>query len=1531
MSTFIRGVNLSKKWLKTVLITVLALVCATAITLGILFSERKDYSVTPEPGNNVENLDSEALLTSAGWSDLAYTLVNSVNSHGDNIALGNSGGVVSSPVVKLGGISWTVVYSQNGIVTLLANESVAELAFGGENYKESDVRDYLLNEFYPELLSAIGEQNASLIVPYGDKSIYYQADGAQAVQISTLNNDDIVDNDGVVGDKVWLPSAYEVGGFANTDTSPKARVNSFKTIDQDGFEVNSGLWNTSNEMRLAVNNAWLRSNINNDQAIIQNGVIKSADEGQILSVRPCINLALPQYSSNEVVSVSAGEAVSSSSTLLVAPDYKGMFTDSLENGGGAAAGDGSSKSPFTVSNSRMLVLISDAVMAGQDLSGVYFRMTNDIDMSDVTVWDPIGRANFPFRGNFDGDGYVISNLATAGSGLVGLFGNIENAVVQRVGVIDSSWYTSNSNVGAIAGTAIKSLISQCFSNSGVSGYNNVGGLVGSLVSSTSTFSVSADNATAGLVNSYNLSGVSGYGNVGGLVGSVSSSTIANCYNIGIAQAVSGATGGVAGAFSGTAQNVVFYNNADDSVNGTTLVTSYDSLRSKSTYSGWTFSKDVWFISNVANDRLPMLYIFLKNVDVNLLSSNSACSVSGGGTNLAINSSVTITATAAFSDSTGHYVFDGWYKYDIDSAGNKIENLDQNGNVIYDESDRVISASSTTKSATTGGFNYTYTFNNIDDYYNLEARFIRLYNFDALYNGFSEQYEASDFTMTYEVGSEPLNSNLDAWSTGNGDKWFREDSVVHVDLGSATNRIFTSLYYGTNKATPTTVVPEGDQFIGTASGGVYTITINNDYNTYASSDYYTLQPRFDRLYQITTSIDPSTDTTTAGVTPETSVTFTNASGSSATVTSTATSTEYSRYNNTVLNASVKNTSALNGRLTFSQWSLRNGATVLAAQSNQTASPTFNLSSVLTSNQPADDVVVLSVVASFDRASKTVIINEYLDSALNDAPGKVVLSNSRITDTSTIAGMAQNLQVNAQYGSTVYVYVLPDYTAGYGFSSTKIPGGLTADGNGVYCGSFAVTDTTASPTYKVVYETRDDYSLSFNVLLDGSAPTAGLITLTASPTSGLGINASLTGYTTQVTGANYQAYYMDNVVISVGGQPITLNYAPNNGAYVGTNQAQQIFRGLTTQTIAGIYTQMGVAAGLNNTAISVTVNYISVTQSVTIVQYLDKVQQSLDTSLYSITSGVLGGGSINGKYLRNDTITISINQRGFGYRVDNITISGVTGFSDGPTYTPNNTTYNNSATASFVLSTDATVNVYYTSHPYTMTIYDNLNSDITVSGVSIDSIDATGVANSYSASVNSSSVSPATPLNVKFNDTVVISGYNVSANTSVSNQRVLLDEIYIVDQAGNVIIRYGVENSINFSLNNTYLNESITGLNVIFKYIKLQALNIQFTNDSGTQVGGESAVLVVLQNDEDPSDRIVLILGEGDSATPEVQVGTYTMTMSVSIFIRTTVSGDASDGSDNTYTVSIANGQSADVSIAISEIINGNGSVFGSGTI
>ena len=1523
MSTYIRGVNLSKKWLKVIIFTILAVVCATAITLGVVLSQKDNFVVTPDTNSKTETLDSGALLSSAGWnSSVLSKLTENVTTYGDNVALGNAGGSIVSSVIELGGVSWTVVYMQDGIITLYANEAVATLSFGNGNYSESAVREYLNNVFYPQFVEKIGYDNIeSYIIPYGANDIYYQAAGAQAVELSTLNKGEISQNDGVSGDKIWIPSAYEVGGFANTSTSPKARVNSFKTITADGFTLNSGLWNASNNIRLGDSASWLRSSVNGAQAVLKDGVVKQASGAEEYGVRPCINIALPGISNvtDEVVSVNGDVNTSANDTILASaePDYTGELAAL------ATGGDGTSPtSPYTFTNPQFLVTLSDAVMAGQNMSGVYFKMAGNIDMSEVTVWNPIGRAGFPFSGYFDGDGYTISNLSTAGSGLVGLFGYVENATITQVGVINSSWYTTNSNVGAIAGHATNSLISKCYSDSGISGYNYVGGLVGAISGSTSS---AVDSATKGIVNSYNLNGVTGHDYVGGIVGSVNSSLVGNCYNTGATQGTAATNiGGIAGTVSGgNVQGCVYYNSKGNSYG--TEINSYETLRDKNavatTYPNWSFKSasagGVWFMSNVVNDRLPMLYCFMKEATINLTSNTPDCTVSSTVTTAAINTPVTITASAA--SSTGkHYQFVGWYHYDVDAAGNKIEGSEREFKLAAD----------TTKGALAGGY-YPFTFDfTLDDYYNLEAKFVRLYNFDIdpQFNGFTTEYSGgSTFSYTTAPENAALNSDLTPWTSG--DKWYPEGTVLTITIGVDAQRSYSSLRVGTTDETVSTEVSglgANDEFYGltsSAAGWTYKITINNDYNKFATADTFCFRPVFDRVYQVTAAI--ATPSGYAGTKPVGQVAFADASGADVTV-STATQGDSKSilYNNSSVNVSITNSSAFAGLLKFKDWTLSaTGATGTVNNSTiTTASGTYSLSASIPTSI-GDNVTTLLFTATFEYDQKTINITEYLESTANSAPGIVFLSATE-ADTSTIT--ADNLSITVPYASTVHVYVKPDYANGYDYSSNTIDGGieLTADQSGVYHGTFVADFTDASANYNVVYKVMNSYSLAFNVTVDGVAPTdSGIFTFSNQTVPNLTLDANLSAYTVSVSDAEYMKYFLDKVNATIGGQVYNdiIKYEPD-GIYQGAQGAQNIFDSSIT-TLRSLYQKAGVTPTKDNQAITVTVNFITITRSISVVENLDGSVANLGK--YTITATGVTDGTAGSNYILNDTITLTANSGNIGYSVDSIIISGI---DNPPSFSANANSWGNSGSVEFVLSDNVTITINYTKRPYAITLGDNLKTGFSITSPSqqtIPNLNVTGYSNTYQYKIDSGEVTTGTSISAKYGNAITVSNYETNIDLAVEGlaRKAVLNRIVVLSGTTQVA-SFAPVTEFQYTLNNEYDN-----IQIVFVYRLLQALNVTF-NDS--IAGGTSASLVVLVNDDDPTDRIVMVIPAGGNVTVDCQVANYNIYVSVAIFIKTEVSGDGVT-SDGNYQIAIQDGEATEVVVTVTEILNGTDSVFGSGTI
>ena len=187
-------------------------------------------------------------------------------------------------------------------------------------------------------------------------------------------------------------------------------------------------------------------------------------------------------------------------------------------------------------------LIQLAAMANDYKTGnCTFVLANDIDLSTVDNWTPIGDG-YAFGGTFDGNGYTISNLKiNTTKNPTGLFGwttgTIKNLGVENVNI------TGASDVGGLIGKAAGT-VSNCYTtgsvvmasyttdSGGTAVVSDAGGLVGTNFGK--------------IIDCYSEANVTGDGNiVGGLVGYSSGDGIIRCYAAGNVSG-KGYVGGLAG-------------------------------------------------------------------------------------------------------------------------------------------------------------------------------------------------------------------------------------------------------------------------------------------------------------------------------------------------------------------------------------------------------------------------------------------------------------------------------------------------------------------------------------------------------------------------------------------------------------------------------------------------------------------------------------------------------------------------------------------------------------------------------------------------------------------------------------------------------------------------------------------------------------------------------------------------------------------------------------------------------------------------
>ena len=214
-----------------------------------------------------------------------------------------------------------------------------------------------------------------------------------------------------------------------------------------------------------------------------------------------------------------------------------------------------------------IITTADELQAMQDnLSGKYILM-NNIDLEGYD-WTPVGTTANPFLGEFNGNGYVISNLKIIkpDENDLGVFGytgtssisnlgleNIEingkdhcGSLVGQGGGTVKNCYSTNAVIsgryiiGGLIGWDFTNSISFCYSNSDVSGNGYVGALLGESYNSVDNCfavgSVTSPWLAGGLIgkcyskisNSYAAAKVSCKNDGGGLVGSAGQD-LGNCY------------------------------------------------------------------------------------------------------------------------------------------------------------------------------------------------------------------------------------------------------------------------------------------------------------------------------------------------------------------------------------------------------------------------------------------------------------------------------------------------------------------------------------------------------------------------------------------------------------------------------------------------------------------------------------------------------------------------------------------------------------------------------------------------------------------------------------------------------------------------------------------------------------------------------------------------------------------------------------------------------------------------------------------
>lgn len=216
------------------------------------------------------------------------------------------------------------------------------------------------------------------------------------------------------------------------------------------------------------------------------------------------------------------------------------------------AGAGTVENPYQIASPQDLVALSEFVNTGNTTKGVAFILMNDLDMSAITNFVPIGGwdaagehvaySNF-FNGSFNGNRKVIKNLSIRKEitdktiTRIGLFGYLNGDSSSKAEVkslrLENVTLTGYSYVGILAGEARYAIISNVQASGAVSANQVAGGLIGltfeaSISSSFAACSVEGSDYIGGfcgengvnsvIIKCYSKGSIGGNDNVGGFCG-----------------------------------------------------------------------------------------------------------------------------------------------------------------------------------------------------------------------------------------------------------------------------------------------------------------------------------------------------------------------------------------------------------------------------------------------------------------------------------------------------------------------------------------------------------------------------------------------------------------------------------------------------------------------------------------------------------------------------------------------------------------------------------------------------------------------------------------------------------------------------------------------------------------------------------------------------------------------------------------------------------------------------------------------------
>lgn len=200
-----------------------------------------------------------------------------------------------------------------------------------------------------------------------------------------------------------------------------------------------------------------------------------------------------------------------------------LFAQNLSVWDGSAAvwtnGSGTSADPYLIESAEHLSYLATSVNNGTTYDGIYFKMTNDLDLNNLE-WTPIGSSQTnSFKGHFHGGNYriyglsidILQSTSTTTQAYIGLFGYVNGGTIRNLELSD--------------GCSVRvHLTARC--------PVSVGGLVGEMRTATSLIDSCRSAAYVAVSTSFTSSTHTTTIYQGGIVGYIQYADITNTMNTG---------------------------------------------------------------------------------------------------------------------------------------------------------------------------------------------------------------------------------------------------------------------------------------------------------------------------------------------------------------------------------------------------------------------------------------------------------------------------------------------------------------------------------------------------------------------------------------------------------------------------------------------------------------------------------------------------------------------------------------------------------------------------------------------------------------------------------------------------------------------------------------------------------------------------------------------------------------------------------------------------------------------------------------